>query len=254
MTAPVAIDAVDADWQPDDGGVAYRLGLIELATAETAERDFRVMLPREAQFYTTRVLNENPVTLDNLRQQQSRLALAVEQLLPGAPLDAVAYDCTSGTVAMGYDAIAAAVHKVRPDVPVITPITAAIAAFRALGVRRVSVLTPYTDDVNHGVWGYLVERGITVDGFAAFGIENDLLMARLPPSVIARAAIETTEATAEALFISCTAIRAVEVIRDIEGAIGRPVVTSIQATCWQLLRSAGYRAPIIGFGRLLEDC
>lgn len=245
-------EAVSAETEFGDPGVRHRIGLIELATGETAERDFHAMLPAEAMFHTARVLNENPVTLENLRAHRSRLALASEQLLPGVALDVICYDCTSGTVANGYEAIAAEIHRARPGVPVVTPITAALAAFETLGVKRVSVLTPYMADVSSAMAEYLQDHGVTVVNLASFLIESDIDMARLTPASIRRAAIETCAPDADALFISCTALRAVEVLDEIEAALEKPVISSIQAEFWQSIRVAGYEEPIDGFGSLLR--
>jgi maleate isomerase len=249
----VEIEPVSIEAEFGDPGIRQRIGLIELATGETAERDFHAMLPDGAMFYTARVQNENPVTPENLRAHLSRLSLATEQLLPGAELDVVCYDCTSGTVANGYEAIEAEIHRARPGVPVVTPITAALAAFEQLGVERISVLTPYLPEVSAAMAGYLDAHGITVLNLASFLIESDLEMARLAPESIRDAAIATCAAEAEALFISCTALRAVEVLDEIEQSLGKPVVSTIQAEFWQSIRLAGYEDPIDGFGGLLHS-
>ena len=58
----------------------------------------------------------------------------------------------------------------------------------------------------------------------------------------------TTEAGA--LFISCTALRTVEVLDSLEQDLGIPVVSAIQATMWHALRIAGIEARQEGLGRL----
>jgi len=252
VRAVINTEAVSAEREFADPGVRHRIGLIELATGETAERDFHAMLPEGAMFHTARVMNENPVTIENLRGHLPGLALAAEQLLPGVPLDVVCYDCTSGTVANGYEAIAAEIHRARPGVPVVTPITAALAAFEELGVKRISVLTPYAPDVSSAMAEYLEDHSITVLNLASFLIDSDIDMARLTPASIRRAAIDVCASDAEALFISCTALRAVEVLDQIEAVLERPVISSIQAEFWQSVRLAGYEEPIDGFGSLLR--
>ena len=42
-------------------------------------------------------------------------------------------------------------------------------------------------------------------------------------------------------------------IDQLESRIGKPVVTSTQATLWHVLRLAGVDTPIAGYGRLLRD-
>ncbi len=235
-----------------DGGLArYRIGLIELATGEAGEADFLRMLPPDVMFHTTRVLNVNPVTPENLRTQGPRLAAAAAQLLPGGPLDVIAYDCTSGTVVLGYDAVAAQVGAGRPGVPVVTPITAAVKALRGAGARRISLITPYIDAVNQLMRGFIEDRGIEVLNIASFCMENDVEMVRLPPAAILEAACAHADPAADAVFISCTAIRAAEVVAAAEHRLGRPVFSAVQCLFWDALRTAGYDRPVEGAGSLL---
>ena len=53
--------------------------------------------------------------------------------------------------------------------------------------------------------------------------------------------------------MSCTDFAALEAIPRLEAELGKPVVSSNLATFWAALRAAGWREPIKGFGRLLED-
>jgi len=172
--------------------------------------------------------------------------------VPDGRLDAVAYGCTSGTVVMGFDAICARIHAARPGVPCITPITASLDALNGFGAHRLAVLTPYVDDVNAAIAAYLEARGKSIAGFTSFHIEDNEQMAAVPSEAIFQAALEADRAEADALFISCTAIRAADVVERIEQALGKPVVTANQALFWQALRAAGYRAPVDGYGRLLK--
>ncbi len=57
--------------------------------------------------------------------------------------------------------------------------------------------------------------------------------------------------SAEALFVSCTALRAAAAVPAMEAALGRPVVTSNQATAWQCLRLCGDAAAYPEFGLLM---
>jgi maleate isomerase len=57
---------------------------------------------------------------------------------------------------------------------------------------------------------------------------------------------------ADAYFISCTAVRSLEVVADLERDIGRPVVTSNQVAAWHALRMMGVRDTLTGFGQLFS--
>ena len=252
-TLAPASTPVSVAYSLDEGPGRYRIGLIVLASDHATERDFANMRPSdEVVVYASRVRNANPVTVANLRTMAPRLQEAADLILPDGRIDAIAYSCTSATVVIGYDGVAEAIRRARPGVPVITPITAARAGLEALGARRIAVLTPYQDEVNGPMRRWLEDHGQEVVAFTAFGLADDNDMARLPPETIYQAALEADREDAEALFISCTAIRAAEVAARLEQALGKPVVTSIQAMYWQSLRAAGYDGAVAGYGRLLE--
>ena len=245
---------VSTRFELDAGPDRYRIGLIALDSDVATERDFHAMLPPDVMFHTSRIHCVNPITVENLRRQGPQLRDAVKLLIPDQRLDAIAYSCTSGTVAIGYEGVAREIRAAgRPRIPVVTPITSAIAGFAHLGLRRISLLTPYLDSVNQAMRRFLESCGIEVVNIGGFCMDDDREMARIPPEAIFDAALEVCDERADALFISCTAIRAVEIIERAESALARPVLSSIQTLFWQSLREAGYAAPVHGFGRLLAS-
>ncbi len=237
----------------DERPVRRRIGLIALATDHTSERDFaRACDPDEVGVYVNRVANENPTTPENLRRMQPRLTEAAAQILPEEALDAIYYGCTSATVVIGDAAVTAAIRAAKPAVPVVTPSGAACVAFRALGVGRISVLTPYLPETSAPFRAYFQGQGFDVANLTCLGMTDDRDMARVAPTSIVAAACESVAPEAEAMFISCTALRAAEVAAEIERRIGRPVVTSNQAGLWLSLRLAGIERALDGYGRLLH--
>lgn len=237
----------------DAGPAVLQLGLIALATDLTSERDFaRICGPRDIAVHVTRVAYENPTTAENLRAMQPRLAEAAALILPGERLDAVAYACTAASVLIGDRQVAAAVQAGRPGVACVTPIGAALAALRGLGAHRLSVLAPYTEAVTRPVCDFFLEQGFDLRSAACFGLDDDRQMARLAPRSLVEAAVQACDPLADALFVSCTALRACEVAEAIEARIGRPVVTANQAMIWGSLRAAGYAEAVAGFGRLFH--
>ena len=243
---------VSTRFELDAGPARHRIGLIALDSDVATERDFHAMLPPDVMFHTSRIHCVNPITVENLRRQGAQLRDVAGLLIPDQRLDAIAYSCTSGTVALGYERVASEIRAAgRPDIPVVTPITSAIAGFERLGVRSVSLLTPYVDSVNQAMRAFLEARGVDVVNIGGFLMEDDREMARIPPEAILDAALEVCDERAGALFISCTAIRAAEILDRAEAALGRPVLSSNQTLFWQSLREAGCFAPVPGFGRLL---
>lgn len=243
---------VRATYVGDDGPGGHRIGLIVLSNDYVTERDFMNMRPSdEVAVFVSRVPNTPDCRVETLKEMAPHITGATALLLPGGRLDAVAYSCTSGTVVMGYDAVRGLVEAARPGVPCIAPITAALAALDRFAADRLAVLTPYIDEVNAAIAGYLEAHGKSIAGFTSFHFEGNEQMAALPSEAIYQAALEADRPDADALFISCTAIRAVDVVERIEQALGKPVVTANQALFWQSLRAAGFEQPLEGYGRLL---
>jgi maleate isomerase len=229
-----------------------RIGVVVPATDQVSEVAFAEMLRgHPVSMVVSRVAFENPVVMSTLSRMVDDLTRATALLLPGGRIDVVAFSCTSGTVAAGVDRVARAIDAAKPGIPFTTPITAAVAAFRHLGARRIAVLTPYVDEVNEAIRGFLVAAGLDVVDFGSFHLRTEEEIASVPPDAIVSAGRSITGPGAEALFISCTGLQGHAAIAPLEAATGRPVVTSNQAQVWEALSLIGDARPVHGYGRLL---
>jgi maleate isomerase len=236
----------------DDRALPKRVGLVILATDHTTEPDFAALVASERiGVYVNRVPYANPVTPDNLRAMQPTLTAGAALILPDEALDVVMYSCTSASVMIGDAAIEAAIHHAKPDASVVTPTAAAVAALRALNARRISVLTPYTETTSRPMADYFAEQGFTIDRFTCMGLTDDRDMARISLDAINAAAREAAAPDSDALFISCTAVRAARIVARIEASIGKPVVSSNLATAWMCLRLCGEHGANPALGSLM---
>jgi maleate isomerase len=236
----------------DSRPLAKRVGLVILATDHTTEPDFaRMVASEEIGIYVSRIHYANPTTPENLRAMQPSLSAGAGLILPGEPLDAIMYSCTSASVVIGDNEIAAAIRKAKPGVQVVTPTAAAVLGLRASGAKRISILTPYTRETSRPMADYFAGLGFDIDRFTCLDMTDDREMARVSPSEIVAFAEEALDPASDALFVSCTALRAAGVAAEIEQAIGKPVVTSNLATAWQCLRICGDEASRPELGRLM---
>jgi len=237
-----------------DGGIAHRaaIGLLVLASDQTMEHEFRRLVTQPGvAVYEARLFNDNEVTPATLRAMRERIAPCADLILPGMKLDVVAFGCTSASMELGEQEVFRQIRSVRPDVKCTTPITAAFAAFAALRVTRIGVLTPYSHEVNAGVRAYLDKRGATVAAFGTFNKLDDRDAARISPASIADG-IRTLArgASLDAVFVSCTSLRLSEIVTEVEEAIGIPVTSSDHAMAWHCLRLAGVTDTVPEAGRL----
>lgn len=240
-----------------DAGIASRarIGLMVLATDCTIEHEWRAIMAGLAgvALYESRILNDAQITPETLRAMEPRIAAATDVILPGSPLDVVAYGCTSAAMAIGEEKVFARIREVRPDAKCTTPITAAFAAFRALKAKRIGVLTPYRADVNRIVAEYIAARGFEVPVFGSFNEQDDGIVARITPASVKRG-VDTilSHAPVDAVFVSCTSVRLAEAARGIEAETGVPITSSNHAMAWHALRLAGVDDAMPQWGRLFE--
>lgn len=254
MNSPVEIRLRPARPALDARPLKKRVGLIILSTDHTTEPDFlRMVAGPDIGVYVARIPFANPVTPDNLRAMQPSLTEAAALILPGEELDAICYSCTSASVVIGDAEIEAAIQKSKPGVAVVTPPLAGVQGLKALGAQRVSVLTPYTVETSRPMAAYFAGHGFDLASFTCLGLDDDREMARISPAALVDLAREAIADDADALFISCTAVRAALVAADIEKATGRPLVSSNLASAWACLRLCGDEAARPELGRLMAS-
>ncbi len=228
-----------------------RLGFVLLQSEETAEDDIRMAVPADVGVFFTRSPMPDSTTVETLAGMAEDLGRAAAILPPS--LDAVAYVCTSGSVVIGEDRVAAELAKGQPDAKTTSLVTCVVAALRELGIRRPVVGTPYLDEINTLEADFLTERGFDVVGITGLQIESGQDMCRVDPDDIVAYALEIDRPEADGIFMSCTGLRSLEVIDEIERRTGKPVVGSNQALVWRMLRMIGVNDSIAGFGSLLRE-
>jgi maleate isomerase len=233
---------------------AVCVGLIALANDGTIEADVHAYLrAADIRVCTTRVRTPLRNTLASLIELGETLAGALAVLVPEGRLDVVAFGCTSGAMALGPETVRATLTRGRPSLQVTDPVSAALRGLARLGCGRIALLTPYVPEVNAMVERFLIGQGLELLATGFFPLSDDNGRARVTEASVLDAARRlTADPAVEALFISCTALRSAGLVARIEDSIGRPVVTSNQALCWDSLRLAGDARGVANAGRLFQ--
>ena len=195
-------------------GERARLGLLVLESDQTMEWEFRDLthLPGVS-VYHARLENAVTVTPDTLAAMEQQLPVAARLLPDYLGLKAIGYGCTSGSTIIGEDRVAEIIAAVHPGVPSTNPLTAAKAAFAALGVSRLGLLTPYTPDVTEAMQARFDDAGISVKLVGSFYEDSDLVVGRVDAASILQGAVSVGSSDdVDGVFISCTSLRAASVI------------------------------------------
>lgn len=230
-----------------------KLGFVLLATEQTLQDDLPRICPPGVGVHFTRVPIPDVITNATLAAVGPKLTEAAALLLPDGSLDVVGYACTSGSLVLGQDRVEDLLTTGNPGAKATSIIAAVIRALRAAGGSRIVVATPYLDEINTAERDYLEARGFEVLDIQGLNLERDSDMVRVAPSYLADMAAGLDRQDADAIFISCGALRSVDIIEELEARTGKPVITSNQALAWDALRLAGIDDRIEGFGRLLRE-
>jgi maleate isomerase len=231
-----------------------RIGLITLASDFRIEKDFNnVIYGKEIDLFSNRIHCYNPLTNETLKKMADDIADVTKEILPDQKLDCVAYGCTSGTIAAGYPSIYEKVNLAKPNTKVTTPITSAIKALKKLNINKISVFTPYTDEINQSVAEYFKKENVEVISLSYFNIASDLDIGKVDQDYLFEVLSKIDLSESDALFVSCTALPVLSLIDKLEKKLGKIVLSSNQTLIWDTLKEINYNKDIDGFGQLFKN-
>lgn len=231
-----------------------QIGFIAVANADLTEADMFRMKPEGVGVHFTRVRMPEKCTISSLAAMEAALDDALATLMPArTDLDVVCYNCTAGSFVIGEEAITTKLARHGSGVKATTLLTGVVQALKALGVRRLAMGTAYTEDINRLESDYFAAQGIEVVSLRGLDLMTDMQMNRVSLNSLTDFALAVDRPDADAVFMSCGALRSVEVIERVERLTGKPFIYSNQASMWHCMRLAGIADRIPGFGRLLRQ-
>lgn len=236
-------------------GWRARIGLVYPDTGTVMEPECYAMAPEGVTIHTDR-LTLPIMTVDGLgAMMDSDETERCTQTLAEAPLHAIVFGGTSATFlrGIGYDEqIRARMAAVAKGIPVTTTSGAALKGLRALRVRKLTFVGPYDDEVTERGRQFFAQNGFEVLAWRGLGLQKDKDVGAVPLERVYHLVREAAHPDSDGIFVSCTNLRTVGAIADLESDLGVPVVSAIQASFWDALRLADVRASKPGFGRLFD--
>ena len=231
-----------------------RIGLITLASDFRIEKDFNnIIYGKDIDLFCNRIQSYNPLTNETLKKMADDIPKVVKNILPDQKIDCIAYGCTSGTIAAGYASIYEKVNSTKPNTKVTTPITSAINALKALKINKLSIFTPYTDEINQSVINYFKKENIEISELTYFDIASDLDIGKVNPDYLFDVLSKIDLLNSDALFVSCTALPVLSIIKDLEKKMNKIVLSSNQTLIWDTLNQIDFKSKVEGYGELFNN-
>lgn len=181
-----------------------------------------------------------------------RLTEGASELAAAEP-DAVMWACTSGSFVFGPEGARNQASGVAQalGVPASSTSIAFVDACRALDVRRVAVAASYPEDVAEHFVRFLTAGGVDVVAMGSHGIITAAEVGTLAPDQVITMVKAADHPDAEAILVPDTAMHTLEIVAELEAAVGKPVLTANQVTMWSALHAIG--SPMMAAGQTLAQ-
>ena len=238
-------------------GQRAKLGLIVPTTNTVNEAEWHMHAPSGVTLHSARMPLHADLTTEGALEALYADVEAATRRLAGAGLSAIAYGCTAGSMLTPVTALPVRMARLA-GVPCVTTAGALVSALRALGRRHIAAATPYHDALNAHEVHFLEGQGFTVHRISGLGIGGGgpheyAHIARTPADVIAAHVKAADHPEADVMLVSCTDFPVLPLIADLEADLGKPVITSNQATLWAALRAAGIDDELPELGMLFRN-
>ena len=138
-------------------------------------------------------------------------------------------------------------------VPAITSAQAVGQAVRALGARRIALVSPYSQPVIERAKRYYESKYdlqvVALEGFAA---TDSYMIGKLGPENARDAFARIDRPDIEVFVVPGGNFPTMSFVPAWEAEFGKPVITTNQAALWAMMGIMGTRDPLPGLGRLLQ--
>ena len=224
-------------------------GVLIPSTNTTVEIECR-LLPAAYQAHVGRLKSSGAGSFSPSRDEDIDYQ---SHLLGTARVEMVILAQTSASlVADDYDDVVTKRMSAGAGVPAITSAQAVGRAVKALGARRVAIVSPYSDAVNERAARYFkTKHGLDTIALEGFRATDSYAIGQLGPENAREAFARIDRPEIEAFVVAGGNFPTMAFIGEWEREFGKPVVTTNQAALWGVLQRLGSTDRMPGLGHLL---
>jgi maleate isomerase len=189
-----------------------------------------------------------------LNQFDASVMLPAADMLADAKVDAIAWNGTSASwLGIGRDRSLCTAIAERTSVPATTSTLACIDAVRALGAKRVGLVSPYTDDVQRRIGDVWAGERIAAHAERHLGLRDNFSFGEVTPVTIADMIRAVAAEGADAVVILCTNLDGAALAAALERELDIAVLDSVAVTLWRTLTLAGGDiSALASWGRIFQ--
>ena len=227
-------------------------GVLIPSTNTTVEIEYCKLLPSDLQVHIGRLGKGGNTPFSPSRDEDVAYQ---SHLLGTAKVEVIALAQTSASLfSDDYDAVTVRCMQEGAGVPAVTSAMAVGQAVRALGARRIALVSPYSDEVIDRAKRYYEARhGLQVLAVDPFGATDAYAIGKLGAENARDAFARIDRPEIEAFVVPGGNFPTMPHIAAWEAEFGKPVITTNQAALWAMLLVMRRADPLPGLGRLLEQ-
>jgi maleate isomerase len=227
-----------------------RIGLIIPSSNRLSEEQFNHYAPEGVHVHVTRLRMTGPQRIPP--EELPEHIDAAAGLLADAKCDVIVYHCTGSSMESGLEAEQAVVSAVAASTgrQATSTASAIVEALHAVDAHKLALISPYM--TNEHEISYLRSAGFETVQDRPMALTGSDAFVSTPSSFWLDTTTQAADPNVDTYLLSCTNIQSAEVIEDLEARLGRPVITSNQATLWSCLRKCGLNDVIPGLGGLFQ--
>ncbi len=180
--------------------------------------------------------------------------LRAAELLAHAKVDTIAWNGTSAAW-IGFDSDERLCERITAatGIPACTTVLAYREIFRRQGIKRVGLVSPYTDDVQRRIQANWGAAGFDCTAERHLGITDNFSFAGISGETIDGMIREVVAEGCDAVVVLCTNMNGARIGAELEAALGVPVYDSVAVTLWKSLAAAGADpAAVQGWGGVFQ--
>ena len=225
-----------------------QLGIIVPSGNTVMEYEWCRMAPAGISVHSCRIPHND--SSDDTSLQTVKEAAEAAELLAHAKVQAICFGCTVESFqTIGIDLKIIREIETATKTIATTTTTAIIEALKYLGIESVAIASPYPQQINELFAKYLTHSGFKVMTQKGLDVRNS---AALSPETAYNLAIEVNSKEADAILISCSNFRSLEVIERLEKELEKPVIASNTASLWKTLKLVQIKDQVPDAGMLFK--
>lgn len=245
----------------------YRLGLIVPSSNTTMEREIPAMLQAREQiiqderftFHSSRMrmMHVTKEELAKMDTASDRCALE----LSDARCDALAYACLVAIMSQGpgyhclsEDRLSKVAKENGTPVPVISSAGALIDGVKAIGAKKIAIVTPYMKPLTNMVVDYIESAGIEVTDSISLEVSDNLAVGKLDPMNLVNIVDDLDISNADAVVLSaCVQMQSLPAIQVVQEKLNLPVLSAAVSTVYKILKDLNLKPVVPNAGYLLSE-